>query len=220
MVFTLLATRAVTTDTTSYVTASTFTPAANALVLAAVLNSKASAPDLPSSLTSTGGLTFVQVLTTNFNSLASPAKRLTIYRAQAASPTESTVVISFGATQTGCTMAFCEFQNADDSAADGANAIVQSVANGGDSSDPLNISMAAVDANSKNAVAVFMGNSQVPFGGTPQSNWTEDFDGGYATPNTGLNLTHIMATTSNSVSIDLAGSTAWAGLALEIKQKP
>lgn len=109
------------TDATSYTTAS-IAPTANRLILAWVWAIGADAPPEP---TLTGnGLTWVSVATTVVG-----ARRLTLFRAMGASPSSGAVTIDFaGDTQTGCIWSIAEFSGVNTSGSNGANAIVQAVA--------------------------------------------------------------------------------------------
>ena len=214
----VFAVRGLTNDTTArsaYSTApATDTITSNTLCLAVVVNSKASSPDTP---TFSGfSMNWVQVSTSNFNTLASPSERVTIFRSMTNNHTTGRGTADFaGNNQTGCDIALVQFFGVDTSGSDGAGAIVQSVNNGVDTTSNPTITLAALTGTTNAAIAL-LGNSLNPFGGTVESGWTEDRDIGYATPATGLYVTHRLATTDNTIAPTVA-SSSWAGTAAEIK---
>ena len=141
------------TNLSSYTTAS-ITPTANNLVLVWVTNSKASTPDTPTLTYNGTGLTFVQVATVTWGTIATPLKRTTLFRAMGASPTAGTITIGFGGvTQTGCLWSVHQFGSVDISGTNGSGAVVQSVTNRVDSpSTALSITLAAL-GDASNATA-------------------------------------------------------------------
>lgn len=112
------------TNLATYTTAS-ITPAANALILAAIeTDIGAGAPSIP---TLTGNsLTWVQVIDCYFDQ-AGTTHRLTVFRAMGESPTTGAVTIDYaGVTQAGCTWVINQFTGVDTSGTNGSGAIVQS----------------------------------------------------------------------------------------------
>lgn len=203
-----------TTAASSYATGASFTPTANALCLCGVVNSKASAPDTPT--VSGNGLTWVQIATVTFNSIASPTVRATLFRALGASPSNGATTADFGGVnQTGGHIFVCQFKNTDTSGTNGSGAIVQSTTNRGDASANPNITLSAL-AQSRNAVFAWFGNSLNGFAGTAETGWTEDYDGGYNTPATGGYATHHIGLNDASIAVT-ASSSSWGGVGAEIK---
>ena len=80
--------------------------------------------------------------------------------------------------------------------------------------DP-SITLSALQS-SRSAVVSFFFNDANPFGGTPESGWTEDFDNGYSTPTAGTYLMSRTTTTDNTPTVTASSST-WIGMAFEIK---
>jgi len=202
----------------SYSTAATYTPTANALVIAIVAS--ANTPSTTPTF-SGNGLTWVQIGTTNFNTLASPTLRLTFFRAMGASPTTTAGTADFGGVnQAGCHIRVFQFVNADTSGANGSGAIVQVGFNGNDASTNPNITLASLigSANAVYAVANF-NVTAATFNGSPESGWTTDYAANFATPFDGIYGVFRLATTDNTVAIT-GTSTAWAAMAIEIKQAP
>lgn len=142
-------------------------------------------------------------------------RRLAVYRCM---PTETVTLedVSLGSFG-GCTgyfVALYEISNVKTTGANGADAIVQAVSNTGTASANPSISMASLTGNT-NAVMAFFTNSLNPFGGTPESGWTEDFDSGYATPDNGSYIMHRLNTTDNTPTVT-ASASDWAGIAIEL----
>lgn len=203
-----------TTGANSYATAS-LTPSANALVLVAVINAKASAPDTP---TLTGnGLTWVQIDTHTYSTIASATKRITLFRSMGASPSAGAITADFaGASQLGCHIYVCQFTATDQTGSNGSGAIVQTVKNRGDASADPSVTLAAL-TGTRNAVFAVFGNLRNGFAGAVEgAPWVEDFDAGFNTPATGAYAEHALATTDNTVVVT-AASSDWAGIAVEIK---
>ena len=214
LAFTHLVMTGSTSNVASYASGS-FTPTSNALVLVTVANTKASAADTP---TLTGnGLTYVQIASTTWD--ASTAKRITIFRGMGASPTAGAVTADFaGASQTGCNICAVQFTGADTGGTNGSAAIVQSATNSANGTTSVNVTLAAL-TGSTNGVYMAGGNRSVPFGGTPDSGWTENQDTSHASPNHGFSDIYSTATTDNTPSTVIA-SDNWGAVAVEIKKAP
>jgi hypothetical protein len=216
----LLAATASTSGATSYATSS-FTARRNSLVLLVVVNSKASAPDTPT--VSGNGLTWVQIDTYTYGSIASPVQRLTVFRAMG-EPTAGAATADFaGATQTGCCLYVVQFHNVDTSGTNGSGAIVQTAKNRADSSTSGSVTLSALDSGARNAVFVGWGGAlnsssvmSVEGGG---ATWVEAADTGYNTPATWIGAQYLLATTDNTPTATFT-SQNWAGIAVEIKAAP
>jgi hypothetical protein len=197
-------------------TTSSFTISADKLVLAFVVTSDTVAPD-DHVLSSLHG-TWVNIGTTNYNTVATPLKRVTLWRTMSATGGSSTLTNKFANAATGCSFNVVEFGNVDTSGSQGAGAVVQVGMNAANTTANPTITLAALTGTTN---AVFAGFSSPlnPFGGTPESGWTEQFDSGYASPSTSTYGTYRIETTDNTVAVT-AGSTDWGGIAVEIKAKP
>ena len=206
------------TDANSYATAS-ITPGANRLILAWVENNKATAADLPT--LSGNGLTWVQVSTVTFNTIATGFNRLTLFRAMGAAPTAGAVTISFaGVTQTACLWSIVEFSGVDTSGTNGSGAVVQSVTNRADAAAAvtgLTVTLGAV--GTYNGAASGFGldtNTAV----TPRAGWTETAaDVGTTTPVSRIE-TQWIAAANATASATTTGVADWGGIAVEIKVAP
>ncbi len=117
------------TNATSYATASV-TPAADRLVLLAVMGSHASGSNVP---TVTGnGLTWVQVKTAPLDESGEGSffRRITVFRAMGGSPSSGAITVDFGGqTQLRCLWSVVEYSGIDTGGTNGSAAIVQSVSN-------------------------------------------------------------------------------------------
>ena len=133
----------------SYVTAS-ISPTANTLILAWVTNSRNSSPATPT--LSGNGLTWVQVTTVAWGTIATPTWRTTLFRAMGASPTSGAVTITVPGNATGCLWSIQQFGNVDTSGTDGSGAVVQAASNATDSNTSLSVTLAPL-ANATNATA-------------------------------------------------------------------
>lgn len=202
-----------TTNASSYATASV-TPTSNALVLVAVVNTKASAPDTPT--LSGNGLTWVQIGTVTFDTVASPTKRLTVFRALGASPSAGAITIDFGgASQTGCAWVVSEYTGVDTTGTNGSGAVVQSTTNNGNSSTTQSATLSAFGSATNGSYSATGVDSNVDV--SPEASWNEHANPTYGTPSTGLQ-TQWRADNDTSPSTTTAGLRNWAMLALEIKE--
>ena len=206
MAFTALATLAATNNASSYTTPS-YTPSANALVLAVVI---VSGTLVVQPTYSGNGLTWVAVSST-LNDAG--GNRLTVFRAMGGSPTAGAGTVSVSGGATNCVVRVVEFTNVKTTGSNGEDAVVQSAsANGLSATAAVNL---AALASSTNAVFVASGNLTVPYTGTPEGGFTEDYDGGAISPNTGLLTMYQLNATDNTPSITLT-SQRWSIIALEI----
>jgi hypothetical protein len=199
----------------AYSTAS-ITPAANTLILAWVTNSKASAPDTPT--LAGNGLTWVQVETVTWRTIAAPAKRTTLFRAMGASPTSGGITISFGANQTGCAWSVIQFGNVDTSGTDGSGAVVQAVTGRADGAGAagLTITLAAL-ADAWNATAGGFSNAVNDVNSISAGTGYTAFTGAaYGFPATSLRA-EWRATGSTTVNVTQSQISDIAGIAVEIR---
>ena len=205
-----------TTDRSTYLTApATDYIQSNTLALAMVVNSKASAPDAPT--LSGMGLNWVQIGTSNFNTLASPTERVTVFRAMSNNIASGRLTADFGgATQTSCLIDLVQAFGAGTNGTDGADGLVQTNYGGGNADTTLTITLGALNANGTNGAIGFYGNNLNPFGGAAESGWTEGLDYGVATPNTGGGIYWRQGTTDNTIGPSVS-SSAWAGIGVEVK---
>ena len=169
-------------NTTEYATPA-FTPTAWALVIAAVVTSDTVLPDAHA-LTSLHG-TWNQIQNANFNVLATPLSRVSVWYTMSATATSSTLTNKFAGAATGCAIFVCEFTGVNTNEPSGVSAIRQSASQVADATANPSLSLgAAMMAHSRNAGFAAFANDVNPFGGIQEGGWTEDFDNGYNTPAT------------------------------------
>jgi len=107
-------------------TSASVAPAPNALVTLAVLGSN-NTKAAPSPTVSGGGMsTWTQVATISFDNLATPHKRLSIFRGMSTSPGSGPIRITFTTTQANCQWIVAQWKGVETSGTNGSGAIVQS----------------------------------------------------------------------------------------------
>lgn len=199
-------------DLASYTTGS-ITPVANDLTLLWVFSIAAAAPNIP---TVTGnGYTWVQV-DTQLDS--GSLRRITLFRAMAASPTAGAVTIDFVAqTQTGCAWSFVDYASINTTGTNGSGAIIQSAkaASAGNATS-LTVTLAAF-ASASNATAggfgIPLNTAAQPTAGT---GFTATGQVNQATPNLSIGSEF---NSGNDTTVDMnagAASIPWVGIAVEI----
>ena len=202
---------------TSYSTAS-YQPAPGALLIAMVVNSKASAPDTPTF--SGNGLTWEQIDTVTYNTVANPTQRMTTFRAQGTSPSSDAGTASFGeAAQMGCIIHVMQIQGADATGANGANAIVQHLTNVADRTEDPGLAYAPTSAPGTNMLVFAFADSVDSIDdATPQLHWTGMQELSYDTPATGLTVDYQANAMACETNVANAASTRnWASMLLEIR---
>lgn len=216
--YTALGTYNSTTAATSFVTNST-TSASGTLLLAFVHNALGSAPTTPTF--SGHGLTWAQVATVTFNTIATPLNRVTVFRAWCTTGTTGTFTADFGGvSQSGGYVRVVQFRGVKSGSADnGASSIAQFPTNRGDASSNPNITMSALAADGSSAVVYCFGNDINVFTATPETDWVEQDDVGFNTPATGSYLGYRIPTTDNTVTVT-RGASDWGGIAIEVLSTP
>lgn len=205
---TLLTTGHDTTDQASYAGAS-ITTAASRLTLLAVHNPKGT-PTTPTVIDS--NRTWAQVDTVAFNSAASPAKRVTVFRCLVTATGSFTIDFG-GVSQNGCLWNVVEFPGVDTSGSNGSGAIVQHVTGTADSAAGLTITLSAFGSANNATYGAFgnLGTTAITAG----SGFTSIDETGDSTPNIRL-MAEFQA--GNDTSVDTGGGSnnAWGGIAIEI----
>src|SRR5712692_9708027 len=130
--------------TGSRVTTASVTPAANALILLEVRNTTGTnPPSIPS--VNGNGLTWVQVATKTFGTIAAPTRRVTLFRDMGSAPTSGGITIDFGGVNqsNGCAWSVDQWTGVDTSGTSGSGAILQSAVNAADSATSITATLAA-----------------------------------------------------------------------------
>jgi hypothetical protein len=116
-------------DGSPYTTAGTFTIANNALGLCGVFHTAATNGNLRTVSSVTGGsvTTWTEVGSVGFNSVASPVRRITVFRGMGAGASAATLSVNFatGADQTSAGVACFEVTGVDTGGVNGAEAVAQ-----------------------------------------------------------------------------------------------
>ena len=159
------------TNQRTFTTAS-IAPQAFALITIAVLgHNSTSAP--PSPVVTGGGLTgWTEVASVTFDGVATPHKRMTIFRAMSGAPGSGPVTITWNASVSNCQWIISQWTGVDASGGNGAAAIVQAVSGRGDASNGLALTLAPLGAAGNVAYGVF-GTSNKVLGVTPGAGFTK-----------------------------------------------
>ena len=191
------------------------TPTSNALVLLWVENlSGGSAPATPT--VSGNSLTWTQVTTVEFNTTASSLSRLTLFKAQGASPTAGVVTIDFGgATQGNCVWSISEYTGVST-----ANPITQYASNRGDSVSSLTVTLSAFASTDNITVAGFGADQNVAI--DHDTGWTEvhDFSSVPLPSYSRLETQWYGGNDTTATGTMNSGTADMAGIAVEISTAP
>lgn len=205
-----------TTNATSYATSTTYTPAANSLLVAFVAVS-ATSPVVPPTIAG-HGLTWSAVTLTDH--ALSTTHRIDVYVALAgASPSSAAFTVSgYSGNQTGAVLIEFEITGHDLSVTALNNIIQSPTATGSGTTGTVTLASAAVSTNRPLSFFVHLANEAT----TPRTNWTEtaSADGNYNNPATGGEAqfrSDAFETTSTATWLT---SSSWLGVALEIKGAP
>jgi hypothetical protein len=203
-----------TSNVSSYST-STFSTSPNSLLLCAVVNSKASAPDTVSTI-SGQGLTWEEITTTTFGTIAAPTMRLTVYRAMGPSPTSAGISVTFPANQTGCYIQVTEIFEADTSGSNGSGSVVQFITNRSDSSTTPTATLSSPLASSSNGMFGIIVSQSASTQNTESTafKYHQSF---YSTPTVNLITTGRTSSSDNSINTTTA-TTNWCAFGIEIKK--
>ena len=172
----------------SYVSGA-FLPSPNKLYLLAVVHSDAAPEATVPTVTSTTGLTFVQVgSSVPFDTIASNVHRLTVFRALKPTGTalsSGTYTVALADNGTGLAAMLIEINAVNLGGSDGASAIVQSPTNSANAGANPNVNLSAF-ASANNGVVLFAA-SDIQTAPTADTGWVEiGTNPDYNTPATGL----------------------------------
>ncbi len=151
--------------------ASTFTPTANALIYVCIANQKASAPDLPTGVYTSGGAITFTLVDSRVNSI--DTTRISTYRGMTASPATSALFIDYAGPPISVQWKVTEFTGVDTSGTNGSGAIVQTVTGDvGAANTVLTLTTASwADATNNAAKACYYTQQSTTF--TAEAGWTE-----------------------------------------------
>ena len=130
-------------------------PAPNTLITVAVLghNNTSAAPS--PTLSGGGMAAWTEVATTTFDGIATPHKRLTIFRAMSATPGSGPLTITFTTGQSNCQWIVSQWDGVDLSGVNGAGAIGQTGTARTDAGSGLSVALGAFGAAANVAYGVF-----------------------------------------------------------------
>jgi len=146
------------TDSQTYNTASV-TPGANRLVLVAVGIRNYNAANLGTISLSGNGLTWVEIATTTYSTVASGKSRISIFRSMGASPSAGAITITVsGSGNASCQWSVDEADGVDTTGTNGSGAVVQNATNQSDNcTSGLTVTLAALADAANNAVYAAFG---------------------------------------------------------------
>jgi protocatechuate 3,4-dioxygenase beta subunit len=160
-------------------TTAAISPAPNTLIMVAVLGHRATtgvSPPIgapPSPTLSGGGMTaWTEVATITFDTVATPQKRLTIYRAMSATPGSGALTITWSNNVSNCQWIVSQWDEVETSGVNGAGAIGQTGSSRGDAVSGLTVPLTAFGNADNVAYGVFGVASSTP-AITPGAGFTE-----------------------------------------------
>ncbi len=200
-----------------YTTAS-ITPVSNALITIAVIGHNSSAAAASPTIAG-AGLTWVEVTSTTFNSIATPLKRMTIFRAMSAAPGSGTITITFPASQSNAAWIVSQWTGVDQTGTNGSGAVgTIATPNGSDAATSLSATLAPLGGPNNVAYGV-VGTNGSALGINPGGSFAEISE---QKPAEGTNsiIEALFAANQTNPSANWTGSFAAAILAVEIKAGP
>jgi len=200
-----------------YTTASV-APAANTLVTIAVIGHTSTAASPSPTVTGGGMSAWVEVATTTFNSVATPLKRMSIFRAMSAAPGSGPITISFPTTESNAAWVVSQWSGVDQTGSNGSGAIVQTVTNPADAVSSIGASLAALGGPNNVAYGV-VGTNGSAVGINPGAGFTEISEQKPA-EGTATIIAALFGTNQTAPSASWTGSFAAAILGVEIKAGP
>jgi WD40 repeat protein len=153
-------------------TTGSIAPAANALVTVAVLGHNGTAAAPSPTVTGGGMAAWTQVATLTFDGMATPHKRLTVFRALSSSPGSGPLRITFTTMQANCEWIVSQWKGVETSGTNGGNAIAQSAPARGDNVTGLVVTLGAF-ASPGNVAYGVIGVRRSAAGITPGTGFTE-----------------------------------------------
>lgn len=204
-----------TSNASTYVSGS-FTPVADRLYFLSVTHSDAAPETTVPTITTTTGLTFVEVATIVFDTIASNVHRLTLFRAMESSGLSAgTYTVNFADAATGCCALLSEVPDLVTTGADGADAVRNIISNNANASANPSITLGAFNDVRNGVFACFASDiATVPTAG---AGFTGLGHATIGTPTKGV-FAEFQAGNDTSVNCTLASSD-WAGIAVELVRR-
>lgn len=198
-------------DATSFTTASV-AYTANRLYLASVVSHLGTAPTHEVTGTVTA---WTLVATVTFNTIATPNKRISVFRCMpSTSPTETVALTQSGGTMSNCHWSIDEFDGVETAGTNGSGAIGQALTGNADSGTSLTVALAAFAAGSAAFGAFAHAANEAT---TPGASFTELSDTpGTETPTTSFETEWRLADADPSASWTTSSTNG--GVGIEIKE--
>ncbi len=198
------------TDTDIYTSAS-ITPPANELILAAI--SAAHGPGTPAIFTATGnGLTWVEIANVGYGTVATPQRRITLFRAMGSAPSAGAVTFTGDTIELRAAWAISAFAGVNTGGTNGSAAIRQPTTGAIDSNTALTITLGTFDSAANGTYGAFgIGLAEAQNAGT---GFTEIHDTGGAE----LNRIHTIWRPDNDTTVDASSASSGmrGAIALEL----
>src|SRR5512142_301963 len=209
-----------TTNTNPYVFANSFTIQANSVGLLGVMSHRTGGAASPTSISGPGSASWVEITHVDFNTIATPLRRLTLYRCCPSADQTGAVTVNFAASQSNCFMACVQVDgSAGTSANSGSDASQQNATNRNDSAtaSPFTVTLAAF-SNGNNGTFGLFGSYAQTQNYTQGSGFTAGTNGnGTGTASDSGDIFTEWKTT-NDTTVDVTYTTAQgnAGIAIEV----
>jgi hypothetical protein len=203
------------TNLSVYTTAS-ISPAPNTLITIAVLSQRSYGASVAPTVTGGGMAAWTQVASVTFDVLATPLRRMTIYRAMSGAPGSGPITITFAGNQSNAQWIVSQWDGVETGGTNGSGAIVQTGSNAADAVNGLGTTLAAFASAANVAYGVFGVNSNVA-AITPGSGFTEiaEVPSGENTPGSLMAEWAVNHPTVNALWTNLRGAV----LGVEIRAK-
>ena len=161
---------------------------------------------------------WVEVATTTLDNIATPKKRMSIFRAMSATPGSGPVTITFPTTESNGTWIVSQWTGVNTTGSDGAGAVGQSVTNVADAVSTIGTTLAPLGAPANVAYAA-IGTTGSAIGISPGAGFAEIAE---QKPNESPNVIFesLFAANQTAPSASWTGAFAAAILAIEIKAGP
>jgi hypothetical protein len=153
-------------------TTAALSPDPNTLVTVAVMGHNTTGASASPTLSGGGMSAWTEVASITYDAVATPHKRLTIFRAMSAAPGSGPLTITFSIAQSNCQWIVSQWEGVDISGTNGSGSIGQTGTTSANSASGLTIALGALGGTSNVAYGVFGVNQNVPVI-TPGSGYSE-----------------------------------------------
>jgi hypothetical protein len=200
-----------------YTTAS-IAPAANALITIAVIGHTSLAVSADPTITGGGVSAWTVVASTTLDPLATPHKRMTVYRAMSAAPGNGPITITFSTTQSNAAWIVSQWTGVDQTGSNGSGAIVQTKTAGADAVSSIATTLSPLGGPNNVAYGV-VGTNGSAVGINPAAGFTKISEQRPAEGTASI-IEALWAANQTAVSASWSGTFNAAIFAIEIKAGP